>query len=76
MKSWIAILDRFGFGWLTLVGVLVVAALLGVWLMEGLGGLAAALSPFNLLTWAALIVLIAPGVGALAWARHLRHGRR
>ena len=72
MKIWIKVLKGFGYGWLTLAGVLIFIGIIGVWMKSGFSGVQELLSPFNIANWLVSIITLAPGIGAIMWAEKLQ----
>lgn len=72
MIIWIVILKVFGYIWLVLAGIVIVAGVVGIWLKEGFSGVQVLMSPFNVINWIVTVMTLAPGLGALILARRLR----
>jgi len=52
----------------------VIAILIGIagtWMKGGFSALQELMSPFNVVNWIAVVITVAPGLGALAWAKNL-----
>ncbi|MBM3358725.1 MAG: hypothetical protein FJY54_13500 [Betaproteobacteria bacterium] len=72
MKIWIALLKVFGYVWLTLAVLLILAGIAGTWMKGGFSAVQELLSPFNVINWLVTVITLAPGLGALAWAEKLK----
>lgn len=72
MKIWITILKVFGYIWLTLAALLILAGIAGTWMKGGFSAVQALLSPFNVLNYIVTVITFAPGIGALMWADKLK----
>ena len=72
MKIWITLLKGFGYVWLTLAGLLILAGIAGTWMKGGFSAVQDLLSPFNIVNWIVTFITLAPGLGALAWADKLK----
>ncbi len=72
MKAWVVILRGFGYVWLILASLLILAGIVGVWMKEDFSGVQDLLSPFNVINWLFTIITLAPGIGALIWANKLK----
>lgn len=72
MKIWITLLKGFGYVWLTLAGLLILAGIAGTWMKGGLAAVQELLSPFNIVNWIVTLITLAPGLGAVAWADKLK----
>jgi hypothetical protein len=62
MKAWIIILKVFGYIWLVLASLLIIAGTVGVWMKEGFSGVQGLLSPFNVINYILTIVTLVPGI--------------
>lgn len=71
MKVWIVLLRTLGYIWLAAAGLLILAGEVGVWMKGGFTAWQELNSPFNVANWIAVMITIAPGVGALTWAGKL-----
>lgn len=58
----------FGYGWLALGVLLEIIGLGSILVQKGFWEVAAILSPFNVKQWIMTLILLAPGMLALAWA--------
>ena len=76
MKFWIMALRTFGYIWLTIAAIIIVAGIYGVWVKEGFSAVQDLLSPFNVINWLATIITVAPGVGAILLAGKLKSKKR
>jgi len=72
MKFWIILLKGFGYVWLTLAGLLILAGIVGTWMKGGFSAVQELLSPFNIVNWIVTFITLAPGLSALAWAEKLK----
>jgi len=71
VKVWIIVLRVFGYIWTTLAVVAILIGIVGVWAKGGFSAIQELLSPFNVANWVATVITLAPGIGALAWAKNL-----
>ena len=69
MKIRILILKTFGYVRLVAAGLLIVAGTIGVWVQEGISGAQELLTPFNVHSFVVRSITLAPGIGALMWAK-------
>ena len=65
----------FGYVWLTLAGLLILAGVGAIWYFNGFGSVLNLMSPFSPANYIALIVTLAPGVLALIWAENIEEKR-
>ena len=72
MKVWIVLLKVFGYIWLTAVGLLILAGAAGTWREGGFSAVQELLSLFNIVNWLVTVITLAPGFGALTWAKKLK----
>lgn len=72
MKVRIILLKVFGHIWLTAAALLIWAGIVGVWMKSGFSAVQELLSPFNVVNWLAMVITLAPGLGALAWVEKLK----
>ena len=71
MNVWIAVLKVFGYVWVTLGVIAILIGIAGTWMKGGFSALQELMSPFNVVNWIAVVITVAPGLGALAWAKNL-----
>lgn len=71
MRAWIAVLKAFGYVWIVLAAILILAGIVGVWMKGGFSAVLELLSPFNVVNWVVTVITLAPGIGALMWAEKL-----
>ena len=71
MKVWIVVLKIFGYIWVTLGIVLILIGIAGTWMKGGFSAVQELMSPFNVVNWVVMVITLAPGLGALAWAKNL-----
>jgi hypothetical protein len=69
------ILKGFALVWFVLAGILVLVGLAGVWMSQGFSAVRDTMSPFNLVNWLAIALLLSPGLGALIWAEKIERKR-
>ena len=72
MKVWIVVLKVSGYIWLSCAVLLILAGVAGTWMKGGFSAVQDLLSPFNVVNWVLVVVTIAPGLAALAWAEKLK----
>ncbi len=72
MKIWVVVLMVFGYAWLTVAALLILAGIFGTWMKGGFSAVQELISPFNIVNYVAIVVTLAPGIGALAWADRLK----
>lgn len=72
MNVWIVALRIFGYFWLTVAVLLILAGIAGTWMKGGFSAVQELLSPFNVVNWIVTVFTLAPGLGALAWAENLK----
>lgn len=72
MKYGIVILKVFGYLWLTLAVIIIIIGTAGVWMKDGFSGVQQLLSPFNVANWVLTIIVLAPGLGAIALANKFK----
>ena len=72
MKLWILLLRAFGYVWLTLATLLILAGVVGVWMDRGFSGVQEVFNPFNVINVVAVVLTLGPGIGALAWSDKLK----
>lgn len=65
------LLRVFGYCWLILAVVTIAGGIVTVWAMDGFHAAAALLNPFNIFEWAAVLLVLAPGLAALWWAERI-----
>jgi hypothetical protein len=71
MKFWIKMLKVFGYIWVTLAAILILAGTVSVWMNGGSSAVQELLSPFNIINWVVMVITLAPGIGAFMWAEKL-----
>ena len=76
MKIWIAVLKWFGFGWIALGCIAIIMGIVGTWMNGGFAAVQELMSPLNFQNSAAVLITLAPGLGALYWADKLAAKRR
>jgi hypothetical protein len=72
MNVWIAVLKVFGYIWVTLAALIILAGIAGIWMKGGFSAVQELLSPFNVINWIVTVVTLAPGIGAVMWAEKLK----
>ncbi len=72
MKFSISALKFFGYTWLTLGILFIGGGVIGIWMGGGFSAVQVLLSPFNVLNWIVMAVILGPGFGALIWAQKLQ----
>jgi hypothetical protein len=73
MNVWIVILKVLGYIWVTLGMILILIGIVGIWIKGGFSAVQELMSPFNVTNYVAIIITLAPGLGALAWAKKLEN---
>ena len=73
MKFWAMTCKVFGYIWLILAGLLILAGIAGVWMKEGFPGVQELLSPFNVANYFGTIITLAPGIGLLMLSEKLQN---
>ena len=71
MKIRIILLKGFGYVWLAVAGLLILAGIAGTWMTGGFSAVQKLLSPFNVVNFIVTMITLAPGLGALVWAEKL-----
>lgn len=71
MKVWIAVLKVFGYVWVTIGVIAILIGIAGTWMKGGFSAVQDLMSPFNVVNWVVMVITLAPGFGALAWAKNL-----
>lgn len=71
MKVWINVLKVFGYIWVTLGVIAILIGIAGTWMKGGFSAAQELMSPFNVVNWVVMVITLAPGLGALAWAKNL-----
>lgn len=71
MKVWIIVLKVFGYIWATLGVIAILIGIAGTWMKGGFSAVQELMSPFNVVNWVVMVITLAPGLGALAWAKNL-----
>jgi hypothetical protein len=74
----IRFLKRFATVWFVVAGLFIFASMLMIWHSEGFGRVQEIFSPFNVLNFVAVVITLAPGIGAHMLAERLesRQGAR
>lgn len=72
MRALAGALRIFGHLWLVLGCLLVMAGIAGVWSKGGFTAVQDLMSPFNFANYIAIVVTLAPGIGALVWSDKIR----
>lgn len=72
MKTWGKILKVFGYGWCVLAMLLIIIGTIGVWMSEGFSGVQRLLSPFNVINYIVMFIIILPGIGAIIWSDKIK----
>jgi len=75
VKVWIVVLKVFGYLWVALAIIAILAGIAGTWMKGGFSAVLELLSPFNFVNWIVTVVTLAPGIGALAWSKSLAEKR-
>lgn len=71
-RIWIIGLKAFGYLWLAIAGTVIIIGTIGVWMKDGFGGVQDLYSPFNVVNWFFMALVLAPGIGCLAWCSKLQ----
>lgn len=71
MKAWIIALKVFGYIWVTLGAIAILIGIVGTGMKGGSSEVQELMSQFNLVNWIVMGITLAPGLGALAWAKNL-----
>jgi len=71
VKAWIVVLKVFGYVWVTLAVIAILIGIAGTWMKGGFSAVQELMSPFNVVNWVVMVITLAPGLGALAWANNL-----
>ena len=72
MKIFVVVLRVFAYVWLIAAALLILAGIVGTWMKGGFSAVQELMSPFNIVNYVAIVVTLAPGLGALAWADRLK----
>ena len=72
MKIWVVVLKAFAYVWLAAAVLLILAGIVGTWMKGGFSAVQELMSPFNITNYIAIVITLAPGLGALAWADRLQ----
>jgi hypothetical protein len=75
MRIWVIVLKIFGYLWIEVASILIVIGIVGVWMKDGFGGVQYLLSPFNIVNWLLTAIVLAPGIGSLAWAAKIQENK-
>jgi hypothetical protein len=71
VKILIVVLKGFGYVWVTLAVIGLFVGTVRAWMQGGFPAAQEFVSPFEIFNWVALAMTLAPGVGALSWAKSL-----
>ena len=71
MKIWTLFMKVFGYVWISIATVLILAGLIGTWMKGGFSAVWELLSPFNIANWFVIALSLAPGLVAFGWAKRL-----
>jgi hypothetical protein len=71
VKVWIIVLKVFGYIWVTLGVIAILIGIAGTWMKGGFSAVQELMSPFNVVNWVVMVITLAPGFGALTWAKNL-----
>jgi len=72
MKIWVVVLKAFAYVWLAAAVLLILTGIVGTWMKGGFSAVQELMSPFNIMNYIAIVITLAPGIGALAWADRLK----
>ena len=72
----VKLLRGFAVVWFALAGLLIFASTLMIWYKEGFGRIQELFSPFNVVNFIAVLITLAPGIGARMLADRLDQHRR
>lgn len=72
----ITLLRAFATIWFALAGLLILVSAAMIWYMEGFGRVQEIFSPFNVINVIAVLVTLAPGIGANMLAERLEFRRQ
>ena len=76
MRARMMTLKAVGCVWCTLVALVIVISIIGVWMSEGFSGVQRVMSPFDVWNFVAMAVIMAPGAAALYWADRIKERLR
>lgn len=65
MRFWATYCKVLGYIWLVVAGLLILVGIAGVWMKEGFSGVQDLLSPFNVVNYIAMVIILVPGIGLL-----------
>ncbi len=65
MKFWATYCKVLGYIWLVVTGLMILVGIAGVWMKEGFSGVQDLLSPFNVVNYIAMVIVLVPGIGLL-----------
>ncbi|MGR3174787.1 MAG: hypothetical protein ACUZ8N_09335 [Candidatus Scalindua sp.] len=65
MRFWATYCKVLGYIWLVVAGLLILVGIAGVWMKEGFSGVQDLLSPFNVVNYIAMVIVLVPGIGLL-----------
>jgi len=71
VKIWIVLLKGFGYIWVALGVIAILIGIAGTWMKGGFSAVQDLMNPFNVVNWVIMAITLAPGVGALTWAKSL-----
>jgi hypothetical protein len=72
INIWVVILKAIAYIWLSVATLVNLVGYYGVWMKDGFSAVQELLSPFNVVNWLLTILILAPGLVALAWANKLK----
>ena len=72
MKFWATYCKVLGYIWLVVAGLLILVGIAGVWMKEGFSGVQDLLSPFNVVNYIAMVIILVPGIGLLKLSEKLQ----
>jgi len=71
VKAWIIVLKAFGYAWVTFGVISILIGIVGTGMKGEFSEVQELMSQFNLVNWIVMVITLAPGLGALAWAKNL-----
>jgi len=72
MKTWAKVLKVLGYIWCILAIAIILVGTIGVLMSEGFSGIQRLLSPFNVINYIVMFIIILPGIGAIIWADKIK----
>lgn len=72
MKLWIVVPKGFGYIWLMIAVLAILAGTAGTWMTKGFPAVQDLMSAYNVVNWIVTAITLAPGLGAIAWAEKLK----